>query len=139
MPQTFEGLTASEAKNFAAQWLPAWTGNDPDLLASFYAEDCFYSDPAVAEGIEGRDALTRYFTALLPNFPNWKWTNTGVTPIPGGFLNHWHASIPVSSTTIECDGVCTVVLRDGLIARNEVFFDRSELLAAIAEAEVGVE
>jgi ketosteroid isomerase-like protein len=44
MPQTFEGLTASEAKNFAAQWLPAWTGNDPDLLASFYAEDCFYSD-----------------------------------------------------------------------------------------------
>jgi hypothetical protein len=31
------------------------------------------------------------------------------------------------------------VLRDRLIARSEVFFDRSELLAAIAEAPAGVE
>jgi hypothetical protein len=33
---------------------------------------------------------------------------------------------------IEVDGVCTVQLRAGLIYRNEVYFDRSELLAAIA-------
>ena len=53
----------------------------------------------------------------------------------GGFLNHWHASIPVGDQTVECDGVCTVRLRDGLIEHNEVFFDRSELLLAIARAQ----
>lgn len=26
-------LTAAEAREFAAKWLPAWTGNDPALLA----------------------------------------------------------------------------------------------------------
>jgi hypothetical protein len=67
------------------------------------------------------------------------WTNTGVTPIPNGFINHWHASIPVGSTTIECDGVCTVELRDGVITRNQVYFDRSELLAAVAKVQVGAE
>ncbi|MGH7288642.1 MAG: hypothetical protein ACREI8_11560 [Myxococcota bacterium] len=32
---------------------------------------------------------------------------------------------------LEIDGVCTVQLRGGLIASNQVFFDRGELLAAI--------
>lgn len=40
---------------------------------------------------------------------------------------------------IECEGACSVELRDGLISRNRVWFDRAELLAAIAEAEVGAE
>ena len=28
-------LTATEARQFAEVWLPAWTGNDPEQLASF--------------------------------------------------------------------------------------------------------
>jgi hypothetical protein len=135
----FEGLTESEAREFAARWLPAWTGNDPERLAAFYTDDAFYSDPAVPEGVRGKEALLAYFSALLARFPDWVWTNTGSTPMEGGFLNHWHASIPVGGTVVECDGVCTVRLRDGLIERNEVFFDRSELLTAITEAELGAE
>jgi hypothetical protein len=139
MAAGFEGMGVDEAKEFAERWLPAWTGNDPDRLASFYAEDAFYSDPAIPDGVSGREAITDYLRALLARFPDWEWTNRGVTPLEGGFLNHWRARIPVGGTVLECDGVCTVQLRDGLIARNEVFFDRSELLAAIAEASVGAE
>jgi hypothetical protein len=29
-------LTAPEARAFADKWLPAWSGNNPELLASFY-------------------------------------------------------------------------------------------------------
>jgi SnoaL-like domain len=135
----FEGARASDAREFAARWLPAWTGNDPERLVAFYTEDAFYSDPAIPDGIRGRDALLDYLRVLLARFPDWEWTQRDATPMEGGFLNHWHASIPVGGTVIECDGVCTVRLRDGLIERNEVFFDRSELLSAIAEMEVGAE
>lgn len=135
----FEGLDSSAAKDFADRWLPAWTGNDPERLAAFYTDDAFYSDPAVPDGIHGKDSLLAYFRALLARFPDWTWTNTGTTPMEGGFLNHWHVTIPLGATVIECDGVCTVRLRDGLIERNEVFFDRAELLAAIAEMELGAE
>jgi hypothetical protein len=131
----FEGLSPADAKEFADSWLPAWTGNDPERLVAFYTDDAFYRDPAVPDGVSGKDALTRYFTALLARFPDWVWTNTDATPMDGGFLNHWHATVPVGDTVIECDGVCTVRLRDGLIERNEVFFDRSELLTAIAAAQ----
>jgi hypothetical protein len=133
------GLSTADAREFAESWLPAWTGNDPDRLVAFYTDDVFYRDPAVPDGVRGKDALLAYFRALLARFPDWVWTNTGATPMEGGFLNHWHATIPVGGTVIECDGVCTVRLRDDLIERNEVFFDRSELLTAIAEMELGAE
>jgi SnoaL-like domain len=139
MSATFEGLSRSEAVEFAARWLPAWTGNDPDRLASFYSEDTFYSDPAVPEGIEGREALRRYFGALLSRFPDWVWTNVDAIPLEGGFLNVWRARIPVGGRMLECDGACTIELRDGLISRNQVYFDRSELLTALPEVEVGAE
>ena len=129
--QSFEGMGAGEAREFAERWLPAWTGNDPALLASFYTEDAYYSDPAIPDGVRGRDALEAYFTKLLGANPDWVWTHTGATPIPDGFLNHWHARIPVADGEVECDGVCSVRLRGGLIYDNRVWFDRSELLAAL--------
>jgi ketosteroid isomerase-like protein len=132
MSARFDGLSKEEGRAFAERWLPAWTGNDPERLAGFYTDDVFYSDPAVPEGVRGKEALTSYFRALLSRFPDWEWTNREVLPLEGGFLNFWHATIPVGATVVEADGVCTVQLREGLIERNEVYFDRSPLLAAIS-------
>ena len=71
---------------------------------------------------------------LLGKNPNWIWTHSGSIPMANGFLNKWHASIPVGSETLEVDGVCTVQLRDGHIYSNEVFFDRADLVEAFANA-----
>lgn len=134
-------LLAREARGFAERWLPAWSGNRPELLASFYTDDAYYADPATPQGVRGRDALLAYFRRLLGHNPDWVWTHRGSIPLADGFLNEWHASIPVGEARVEVDGVCTVQLRAGLIYRNEVFFDRSELLAALAarRAARGVE
>ena len=130
----FTGLDAAEARAFAERWLPAWTGNRPELLASFYAEDAVYTDPAIPSGAHGRPAVTAYFRKLLARYPDWVWTHRGSVPLKDGFLNQWHASIPTAGRVIEVDGVCTVQLRDGLIYRNDVYFDRSDLLAAVTAA-----
>ena len=118
---------------------PPWSGNDPEGLAGFYADDAFYCDPAVPDGVRGKRDLLRYFTALLSRFPDWEWTNVDALPLENGFLNVWRARIPVAGREVVCEGVCTVELREGLIARNCVYFDRSELLAAIAQAQVPTE
>ena len=130
MPQG--ALHPDEARRFAERWLPAWTGNRPELLASFYSDDAFYADPAVPQGVRGRERLLAYFRRLLARNPDWVWTQRGSIPLAGGFLNEWHASVPVGDTRIEIDGVCTVQLRESLIYRNEVYFDRSAWLAALA-------
>lgn len=127
-------LTAVEARTFAEQWLPAWSGNNPELLASFYSEDAFYLDPGVPGGVKGKHALLAYFKKLLGINPNWTWSQIEGIPMEGGYLNKWRALIPVGSKTLEVVGVCFVQLdNQGKIRRNEVYFDRAQLLAEITK------
>ena len=126
-------LTAIEARQFAEKWLPAWSGNNPELLASFYSEDAFYLDPGISEGIKGKPELLTYFRKLLANNPNWVWSQIDGIPLEDGFLNKWLAKIPVGPVTLEIIGVCLVQLDNaGKIRRNEVYFDRTQLLTEIA-------
>ncbi len=126
-------LSAVEARKFAEQWLPAWSGNHPERLADFYADDAFYLDPGIPDGVRGKKDLLVYFRKLLAVNPNWVWQQIEGIPLEDGFLNKWLARIPVGSATLEIVGVCFVQLDDaGKIRRNEVYFDRSHLLAEIA-------
>jgi len=125
-------MNAEEARSFAEAWLPAWTGNDRERLASFYSEDTFFLDPAVPEGIKGKAALLEYFRKLLAYNPEWVWTQLEGIPMEGGFLNRWHAAIPVGDKTLQVVGVCLVQLNEaGTIRQNEVYFDRTELVAEL--------
>lgn len=129
--------TVQEARRFAEQWLPAWTGNDPELLTSFYSDDAFYLDPAIPDGVKGRPALLAYFKRLLAHNPEWIWTQIEGIPLEDGFLNKWHAEIPVGEKKLDVIGVCFVQFDEvGKIRRNEVYFDRSQLLAEIARSRV---
>jgi hypothetical protein len=127
-------MTVFEAKQFAEKWLPAWSGNNPELLAGFYSDDVFYLDPGIPDGVKGKNNLLAYFRKLLSVNPHWIWTQIEGIPMEGGFLNKWRAQIPVGPLTLEIVGVCFVQLDDaGKIRRNEVYFDRSRLLAEIAK------
>jgi hypothetical protein len=122
-------MTKEQAREFASRWLPAWTGNEPEKLAAFYSDDALYLDPAVPGGIRGKEKLLAYFRKLLAQNPGWVWTQIEGIPMEGGFLNKWHARIPIGERVIECVGVCFVQFDgQGKIRRNEVYFDRAEMM-----------
>ena len=124
-------MTKNEAQEFASRWLPAWTGNEPEKLASFYSDDCFYRDDTLPDGVSGNDALLAYFRKLLAHNPDWVWTQLEAIPMEDGFLNKWHATIPAGTEVIDCVGVCLVQFdASGKIRRNEVYFDRTNVVAA---------
>lgn len=127
-------LTSLEARRFAEDWLPAWSGNNPERLASFYSEDVFYLDPGVPAGVNGKAELLVHFKKLLAHNPNWVWSQIEGIPMEDGFLNKWRALIPVGAAQVDVVGVCLVQLNgEGKIRRNEVYFDRTELLSEIAK------
>ena len=131
-------LSAAEAAAFAQRWLPAWTGNEPERVAAFYSDDALYIDPGIPGGARGKAALLAYFRKLLANNPHWVWTQLEAIPMADGFLNKWLAKIPVGAKTLEIVSVCLVQLdATGKIRRNEVYFDRTELLAEIAKKTAG--
>ena len=129
---TGQVMTRDEARKFSADWLPAWTGNNPQKVASFYTDDLFYSDPTMPDGIEGKSAFVAYLSKLLGNNPDWVWAQIDAIPMEGGFVNKWKLDAPVGDKIVTCCGVCTVKFKEALICRNEVYFDTLPLLSVIA-------
>ncbi len=118
---------------FCRQWLPAWTGNEPEKLLQFYSENAFYSDPANPEGIQGHEHLREYFSRLLAANPNWVWEPVEVFPTVNGFTLKWRAVIPIGKKKIVESGMDIVELDDGKITRNEVYFDRTRWIEALSK------
>ncbi len=123
-------MNEQEARVFAERWLAEWTGNHPEALLQFYAPEALYRDPARPLGLRGHSALRPYFQRLLAANPAWVWTVTEVFPTAGGFTLKWHAKIPAGDALIEEDGLDIVEVADGLITRNEVYFNATALHAA---------
>ena len=125
-------MTTEEAREFTSRWLPCWTGNKPDKLLAFYADDAFFLDPGRPQGIKGMDQLRAYFTKVLGHNPTWVWTQIEPIPIEGGFMNKLAARIPVGDKIVECVGLCFLQFdAEGKIQRNEIYFDRTELIREI--------
>ena len=122
----------NKATEFASRWMPAWSGNKPLELAEYYSEDCFYMDAGCPKGVNGKKKLIKYFTKLLSQNPKWKWEQIEPIPMENGFLNKWKATIPVGNKDVLCIGVCFVQFdKNDKIKRNEVYFDRTELVNEI--------
>jgi ketosteroid isomerase-like protein len=124
-------MERDEILDFCSKWLPAWQGNRPDDLIGFYSDDALYVDPANKKGLKGRDQILPYFGKLLAANPNWKWEPIEVFPTDAGFVAKWKATIPVGREVITEYGMDLVEVGGGRITRNEVYFDRSNLLEAL--------
>ncbi len=119
---------------FCRQWLPAWTGNNPEALLQFYAKNARYLDPANPEGLKGHNELREYFSKLLSANPDWVWEVVEVFPTRQGFNLKWRATIPIGQKKIVEYGMDIVEINEGKITRNEVYFDRTRWLEALPKS-----
>jgi len=124
---------------FCKEWLNAWTGNNPEKLIDFYADDAYYRDPANPEGINERELLFKYFKKLLERNPNWKWELIELFPTEKGFNFKWKATIPIGMEQIIEYGMDIVEL-DPLykrkVKRNEVYFDRTKFFSTFKKSKI---
>ena len=63
--------------------------------------------------------------------PKWIWQMIEAYPTEKGFIIKWKATIPVKSEEIIEYGMDILELEDDIIIRNEVYFDRTELLSLL--------
>lgn len=124
-------MNKDELMKFSTRWLAAWTGNNPDSLLKFYHEDALYVDPANRDGLKGHREIGRYFERLLDVYQDWTWKPIEVFPIDKGMIVKWECTIPVGQETIHEVGLDIVELEGEKITRNEVYFDRTRLVAAV--------
>ena len=121
-------MDKNSLQSFADRWLASWTGNRPDVLIDFYLQNAFYLDPAKPNGLSGRENILTYFKKLLQKNPNWKWTREEFFPTEKGFTLKWKAEIPIANENLILFGLDIVEMTGDKISRNEVYFDRYDLL-----------
>jgi len=128
-------MELDKAKDFCNQWLPAWTGNRPEFLISFYSDDAFYSDPFIPQGLKGKEKILAYFRKFLSPYPNWKYEQVEIFPTKNGFTLKWKVSLPINNDKVVDYGLDIVEILNDKIIRNEVYFDTASLLKAIKKKQ----
>lgn len=116
-------MKQSDALEFCKDWLAAWTGNKPDFLIQYYADDVYYQDPAKPDGIRGKENLLPYFQKLLAKYPDWIWSAVEVFPSETGFILKWEAKVMSKIFS----GLDIVEIKNNKITKNEVYFDPRHL------------
>jgi ketosteroid isomerase-like protein len=121
-------MTQDDLMTLAARFLAAWNAQDVERVLACYTDDFAYRDPNTRGDVRGAPAMRRYLTKL---FAAWDmhWSVREVFPLADaeGCTFLWRASFRRGGAAIELDGADLVVLRDGKIARNDVYFDRAPL------------
>ena len=124
-------VNKDELFEFCTEWLAAWTGNRPDTLLQYYAEDALYVDPQHRDGLRGKEEIRNYFEKLLDVYHDWEWRPIEVFPIESGAIVKWEATIHVGEITLTEVGLDIVEIQGKRITRNEVYFDRTRLIDAV--------
>jgi hypothetical protein len=104
----------------------------------------------VRTGVKGQHELRRYLNKLLAANPRWEWSRerAWLAEDDDSFFLRWRARIPVGDGVLEEEGADIVKVvanpkyhQDSpdeprfIIARNDVFFDRSRWLTALGVAK----
>ena len=128
-------MKLEEAKEFCNQWLPAFSGNRPEYLITFYSDDAYYSDSFIPQGLKGKAQILAYFRKIAGLFPNWKYEYVEIFPTENGFTLKWKLSLPGNNETFVDHGLDIVEIFKEKIIRNEVYLDTARLQKAIKHAK----
>ncbi|HEY9843252.1 MAG TPA: GNAT family N-acetyltransferase [Candidatus Obscuribacterales bacterium] len=109
-------------RSFFENWLKAWSKGDAEQLLGYYHPQGYYQDPACPQGLQGHAQMHAYFTRLLKAYPGWTWSIDTLFPGEAGWTLRWNATW-AEPWRKPLQGMDWIELRDGLISRNEVWFD----------------
>lgn len=126
--------------DLAGKFLGAWNGQDVERVVACYTPDAVYRDPNTHGEVRSRDELRRYLTKLFASWQmHWE-TREAPFSFAGidGSAARWRASLrrKDGTRTVVIDGMDFVQLEGDLMKRNEVYYDRTELLPLMSGGNV---
>jgi uncharacterized protein (TIGR02246 family) len=95
----------------------AWNAQDLDTIASLHAPDIVFHNHTADEKAEGADAVREHIATIFRNNPDLRFTTRSLNVGDDFAVCEWTAR----ARGVEWDGVDVFPLRDGLIARKDVY------------------
>jgi ketosteroid isomerase-like protein len=123
-------MNREEAVELAERILSAWNSQEVDKVLSCYTKDCIYLDPNTKGKVSGHEALRKYLSRLFQQWKmHWSLREFFLFADQNGGAFLWHAKLTPANEgkASEIDGMDLVIIREGRMCRNEVYFDRTAL------------
>jgi ketosteroid isomerase-like protein len=95
----------------------AWNAQDLDTIHALHTSDIVFHNHTADEKAEGADAVREHIATIFRNNPDLQFTTRGLSCADDFAVCEWTAS----ARGVEWDGVDVFPIRDGLIARKDVY------------------
>jgi len=100
----------------------AWNRQDIDALCAFHAEDVVFANHTAGEVVEGADAVRAHIGGIFERWPSLRFRGRRFYAADDFAVSEWTATATRDDgTEIEWDGVDVFPIRDGKIARKDIY------------------
>ena len=115
-------MDADAARALIDAYNEAWNRQDLDAVASMHTDDVVFENHTAGERAEGSAAVRAHIGGIFERWPSLRFEGRRLYTAPDFVVSEWTArATRADGATIEWDGVDVFPLRDGRIARKDVY------------------
>jgi steroid delta-isomerase-like uncharacterized protein len=134
-------VDGAELQDFIDRYNEAWNAHDVDAIVAMHTEDSVFENHTTGDVNVGREAIARAITGIFGVFPDLafetrrqyvrddlvvqEWTARGTHQ---GTMTRSGIEVEPTGRTVEYRGMDVIPIRDGLVARKDVYSDGVTLL-----------
>lgn len=113
----------SELQDLLDRHDAAWNDKDLDAAMASYTEDIVFQNHTAGEpAVVGAAAVRAHLGGIFERWPDMRFSSRRLYVSPGFCTSEWTASATAKDgRRLEWDGVDVLPIRDGLIARKDVY------------------
>ncbi len=114
---------STPARQLIEQHDAAWNAQDVDALNTLYTDDVVFQNHTAGEApVSGRDAVRAHIAGIFERWPDLRFSSRRLYLTSDFCVSEWTARATTpDGRRIEWDGVDVLPIRDGAIARKDVY------------------
>jgi steroid delta-isomerase-like uncharacterized protein len=142
-------VDGSELQEFIDRYNAAWDSHDVNTIVSMHTEDSVFENHVTGDRNVGREEIGRAISGIFSVFPDLafetrraylredlvvqEWTASGTHQ---GTMTRSGIEIEPTGRRVEYKGMDVIPIRDGLVARKDVYSDSVTLLRQIGLTQI---
>jgi len=99
----------------------AWNRQDLDAIHALHHPEIVFDNHTAAERAEGAEAVREHIARIFRNNPDMRFATRSLQTGDDFAVCEWTLTVTKDGRSLEWDGVDVFPLRDGLIARKDVY------------------
>jgi steroid delta-isomerase-like uncharacterized protein len=142
-------VNGPELQEFIDRYNAAWNDHDVEAIVSKHTDDSVFENHTTGDVNIGKEAIGRAITSIFSVFPDLnfearsqylrvvlfvqEWSARGTHEAP---MTRWGIKVEPTGRKVEYRGMDVIPIRDGLVARKDVYSDGVTLLRQLGLTEI---